>query len=258
MEKAILAVSFGTTYAETRKKTIEAIEADLAAAFPDRKLYAAWTSGMILRKLKKLGEEAPMTLTQALETMERDGVKDLLVQPTFFLEGYEMRLLRETLEAWKGRFQTLRLGKVLVAGPADLEALAAALERQFDRVGEDEVLALMGHGSGEAEENPYLRLTEAFRKDGRANFAVGTVEFTPGIEPVLDLVRERKPKKVYLAPLMIVAGDHANNDMAGEEPESWKNRVAALGVETECVLKGLGEYPEVRALLVAHGKEAEA
>ncbi len=257
MDKAILAVSFGTAYGDTRKKTIGAIEADLAAAFPDRRLYAAWTSGMILRKLEKRGEEAPMTLTRALETMERDGVKDLLVQPTFFLEGYEMRLLRETLEAWKGRFQTLRLGKVLVAGPADLEALAAALERQFDRVGEDEVLALMGHGSEETAENPYEALNAAFRRDGRPNFAAGTVEFDPGIGPVLDLVRQRKPKKVYLAPLMIVAGDHANNDMAGEEPESWKNRMAALGTEPECILRGLGEYPEVRALLVQHAREAE-
>ena len=256
MDKAILAVSFGTAYAETRKKTIEAIEADLAAAFPERRLYTAWTSGMILRKLRARGEETRMNLEEALETMERDGIRDVLVQPTFFLAGTEMRLTRETLETWKGRFRSLALGKVLVSEEKDLEALASALEASFSGVREDEVLALMGHGSEEAEENPYLRLEAAFRKDGRLNFTVGTVEFKPGIAPVLDMVRGRKPRRVYLAPLMIVAGDHALNDMAGEEPDSWKNRIAALGAEPECVLKGLGEYPEVRALLVEHAKQA--
>ena len=257
MEKAILAVSFGTAYPETRRKTIQAIEADLAAAFPDRRLSAAWTSGMILRKLKARGEEAPMSLEEALAAMERDGVRDVLVQPTFFLAGYEMRLTRETLEAWKDRFSRVAVGAVLVDGPEDLEALAKALEAHFACLGEDTVLALMGHGSEEAGFDPYTGLTALFRKDGRENFAAGTVEFRPGIEPVLELVQARKPKKAVLAPLMIVAGDHANNDMAGDAPDSWKNRIAALGVETECLLRGLGEYPEVRALFTAHARAAE-
>ncbi len=256
MNKAILAVSFGTAYAETRKKTIDAIEADLAAAFPERRPYAAWTSGMILRKLKARSEETRDTLTEALERMERDGMRDVLVQTSFLLAGHELRLVRETLEAWKPRFDRIALGEVLAAGEADLNALASALETRFARLGEDEVLALMGHGSEEEAYDPYTRLTEIFRRRGRENFTVGTVEFRPGIEPVLDLVRARKPRKVWLAPLMIVAGDHALNDMAGEEPDSWKNRIAALGPETECVLQGLGEYPEVRALLADHARAA--
>ena len=256
MEKAILAVSFGTAYGETRKKTIEAIEKDLGLAFPERKFYSAWTSGMILRKLRSRGEEAPLTLNEALEAMEKDGIGDVVVQPTFLQAGYEMRLMRETLEQWKGRFSRMTLGSVLVAGQADLEALAGALEESFSGLGEDEVLTLMGHGSGEGDFYPYARLTEAFRRDGRENFVVGTVECEPGIEPVLDLVRTRRPKKTVLAPLMIVAGDHAVNDMAGEEPDSWKNRIAALGTRPECLLRGLGEYPEVRRLFVAHARAA--
>ena len=258
MQKAILAVSFGTAYAETRKKTLEAIERDLAAAFPERKLYTAWTSGMILRKLKSRGEDAPDTLEDALARMERDGVTDLLVQPTFLQAGYEMRLVRETLETWKPRFSRMALGTVLIAGQADLDALAKALEESFAGVRDDEVLALMGHGSEEGEFYPYERLTEAFRRDEKENFTVGTVEFAPGIEPVLALVRARQPKKVILAPLMIVAGDHAVNDMAGDEPDSWKNRIAALGTPPECLLRGLGEYPEVRKLFAAHARAAEA
>lgn len=256
MSKAILVVSFGTAYAETRKKTIEAIERDLAAAFPERTLYTAWTSGMILRKLKKLGEETRDTLTEALERMERDGVRDVLVQPTFLQAGYEMRLVRETLEEWKPRFARLALGAVLVAGNGDLDALAEALEAHFGALGANEALVLMGHGSEDSEFYPYEMLTEAFHRDGRRNFCVGTVECEPGIEPVLQMVRALQPKKTYLAPLMIVAGDHAINDMAGDEPDSWKNQIAALGTEPICVLMGLGEYPEARALFARHAKAA--
>ena len=258
MSKAILVVSFGTAYAETRKKTIEAIEQDLAAAFPERRLYTAWTSGMILRKLKKLGEEARDTLPEALERMERDGVKDVLVQPTFLQAGYEMRLVRETLAAWKPRFDSIKLGTVLVAGEADLEALAKALEAQFSSVDAEEALVLMGHGSEGADFYPYEKLTEVFHRDGRENFCVGTVEFTPGIEPALHMVRALQPKKTFLVPLMIVAGDHAINDMAGDEPDSWKNQIAVLGTEPVCVLKGLGEYEEVRKCLIAHARAASA
>ena len=256
MSKAILVVSFGTAYAETRKKTIEAIERDLSAAFPERTLYTAWTSGMILRKLKKLGEETRDTLAEALERMERDGVTDVLVQPTFLQAGYEMRLVRETLAEWKSRFACLALGTVLVAGKDDLDALAKALEAHFDAIGVDEALVLMGHGSEGAEFYPYAKLTDTFRRDGRRNFCVGTVECEPGIAPALAMVRALQPKKTYLAPLMIVAGDHAINDMAGDEPDSWKNRIAALGTETKCILKGLGEYPEVRALFLRHAQTA--
>ncbi len=258
MSKAILAVSFGTAYEETRKKTIEAIEADLAAAFPQRKLYTAWTSGMILRKLKKLGQETRDTLEEALARMERDGVTDLLVQPTFLQAGYEMGLVKETLEKWRDRFSRLALGTVLVEGPSDLDTLARALEAHFSHIGSEDALVLMGHGSEGADFYPYEKLTEAFRRDGRDHFCVGTVEFDPGIEPALELVRSRKPRKTFLAPLMIVAGDHAVNDMAGDEPDSWKNRLEALGTKTECILKGLGEYPEVRELFVRHAREADA
>ena len=258
MSKAILAVSFGTAYAETCKKTIGAIEQDLAAAFPERRLYTAWTSGMILRKLRARGEETRDTLTEALERMARDGVRDVLVQPTFLQAGYEMRLVRETLEEWKPRFDAIALGAVLIAGKDDLDALAAALEAHFAAVGEDEALVLMGHGSEESDFYPYEMLTEAFRRDGRKNFCVGTVECEPGIGPALELVRALQPGKTYLAPLMIVAGDHAINDMAGEEPDSWKNRIAACGTEPVCILKGLGEYPEVRQCFIAHARAAAA
>ena len=194
MSKAILAVSFGTAYEETRKKTIEAIEAELAAAFPDRKLYTAWTSGMILRKLKKLGQETRDTLEEALARMEGDGVTDLLVQPTFLQAGYEMRLVRETLEKWAGRFGRLKLGAVLVENPADLDILARALEAHFSGLGGDEALVLMGHGS---EGAPYPTRLAAYSGKTVLNFGVGAVEASYGAKTVGSALA-RKPGYVCI------------------------------------------------------------
>ncbi len=116
----------------------------------------------------------------------------------------------------------------------------------------------MGHGSGALRMPVYEILDELLRKAGHDNHAVGTVEFAPGFDAVLERVRQRRAEKVVLAPLMVVAGDHATNDMAGDEPDSWKSLLRAEGVEVECVLKGLGEYAPVRALYAAHARRAKA
>ncbi len=257
MSKGLLVVSFGTSVAETRKKTIEAIEGDLAAAFPERKAYRAWTSSIIRRKLRSSGELNVDSVEEALERMKADGITDLLVQPTHMLPGEEYGKVVNAVRAASG-FERLRLGKPLLTGEADIRAVAAVLEDTFSDVGSGELLALMGHGSAEAEENFYLQLTEAFRKDGKPNFIVGTVEEDPGFEPVLRAAKERKPSRIRLLPFMVVAGDHALNDMAGEGEDSWAGMLRKEGFQVECILKGMGEYPKVRAMYVEKARQTEA
>ena len=258
MSKGLLVVSFGTSVAETRRKTIEAIEKDLAAAFPERKAYRAWTSSIIRRKLRNLGELEVDSVEEALEKMLADGITDLLVQPTHMLPGEEYAKVISAVGAAAPRFERLRLGKPLLTGDGDVQAVAAVLEDTFADVGDDELLAMMGHGSAEAEENYYLRLTEAFRKDGKPNFCVGTVEEEPGFAPVLDAARELKPRRVRLLPFMVVAGDHALNDMAGEGEDSWAGMLRKAGYTVESILKGMGEYPQVRAMYIEKARQAEA
>ncbi len=256
MSKALLVVSFGTSFAETRKKTIEALEASLSAAFPERKPYRAWTSSIIRKKLLKTEGLQIDSVEEAMDRMLSQGITDLLVQPTHLMIGEEYRKAAEAIKAYQGRFSRMALGAPLLTTEADLLRMAKVLEESFGQVKENEMLALMGHGSAAAEPNPYVIINNALAADGYARFQIGTVEFEPGFEPLLETARKDKPKKIWLAPFMLVAGDHACNDMAGEEEDSWASRFRASGFETTCLLRGLGEYPAVQAMYAAHAGEA--
>jgi sirohydrochlorin cobaltochelatase len=254
--KALLAVSFGTSYPETRARTIDAIEAVLAAAFPDRRPYRAWTSGIIRRKLKASGI-AVDSVEEALARMAGDGISDVLVQPTHLLIGEEYDRLCRSLAEGKGPFASVKVGFPLLAGEEDVAALAELLPSLCPAMGKNDLMVWMGHGSGTLRIPVYELLDGMLAANGRTDHAVGTVEYTPGFDAVLEKVRRRRPVRVFLAPLMVVAGDHAVNDMAGNGPDSWKTRLLAEGVEVECVLKGLGEYEAVRDLYVAHARKAK-
>ena len=256
-KKGLLVVSFGTSYLETRKRTIEAIENELRCAFPDRCLVRAWTSGMIRRKVEKTEGIHILSVVEALERMAAEGFTNVLVQPTHLLNGEELERTRETVSSFVGHFETLCMGNPLLSCPDDIAALARAVEGIYGDLPRGELLALMGHGSAAMTFPAYELLEEQFRQDGYHNICIGTVEFTPGIAPVLSRVRRERPERVHLAPLLVVAGDHALNDMSGDEEDSWKSQAAALGAEPVCILKGLGEYAAVRALYIDHARSAK-
>ena len=256
MKKALLVVSFGTSVPETRERTIFALEYALARAFPERKFYRAWTSGVIRKKILKTEGLAIDSVHGALDRMIADGVDDLLVQPTHLLDGEENRLMTEAIQAVADKFAAVAIGAPLLSCEADLEEMADIMVREYPLQG-DQLFAWMGHGSAEMKENVYVRLNEILAKKGADNMVVGTVEFEPEFAPVEERIHARQPRQVCLAPLMVVAGDHAVNDMAGDEEDSWKNRIAAEGCEPLCILKGLGEYESVRAMYVEHAKAAK-
>lgn len=255
-KKAILVVSFGTSYEETRERTIDAIENDLAAAFSDRTLYRAWTSRRILKKLKETKGIHFDTIGEAMERMLQDGVTDLLVQPTHMLFGLETRAMTEEISHYQDRFENVRTGMPMLADQEDKSALVEAVADIFSDLKDGELLALMGHGSPHIQEPIYEELGGLFQKKGHKNILVGTVEHEPGFDFILEKARQEKPERVILAPLMIVAGDHALNDMSGEEEDSWKSQLESNGVSAYCVLKGLGEYEQIRRIFVKHAQEA--
>lgn len=256
MSKGLLTVSFGTSVPETRIKNIEAIEQDLAAAFPERKAYRAWTSSIIRKKIRSTENLNVDSVEEALERIAADGITDLLVQPTHMLPGEEYGKVEKAVLARAGDFSSLRLGAPLLANEEDIRSVAAILEDAYKDLGSDEMLALMGHGSAQTKVNCYLLLGEAFRRDGRENFCVGTVEEEPGFAPVLEAARARKPKCIHLLPFMVVAGDHALNDMAGPDEDSWAGMLRKEGFPVECILRGLGELPQVRAMYVEKARRA--
>ena len=279
MSKALLVVSFGTSFRETREKTICALEQDLQEAFPDRKFYRAWTSNRIIKKVREVEGLEVDTIEEAVERMKADGVTDVLVQPTHMMYGYENARLIKLLEEKKDDFDVIAVGSPMLISEKDLDYMSEAVADEFDEVKSGEAaLVLMGHGSPGGpdksvttpDDDPnkiYLDQEESFHKLGYGTVFVGTVEAVPTLEDVLAKLDAefRKSKdgessargRVYLAPYLIVAGDHATNDMAGDEPDSWKNVIAGAGYEVVPVIKGLGEYPEVRARFVEHARNAK-
>lgn len=252
IKKAILAVSFGTSHAETRKVTIDAIEQDMQAAFPDYPLYRAWTSKMIIKKVNKRDQVHIFTVKEAMEQMLKDGITDVLVQPTHVINGIENDLMKEDALAFRDAFHSISFGDPLLTSEEDSLAVIQAIANEFQDLKKEEVLVLMGHGTTHFSNAIYAALDYTFKDKGYANIFLGTVEAYPSMESLMKMVNAYHPSRVILAPFMIVAGDHAKNDMAGDDPESWYSQFKARGYEVEPVLKGLGEYPGIRKLLVEH------
>lgn len=254
-KKAILIVSFGTSYEDTRKITIEAIEHDIEQAYPEYPVYRAWTSKMIMAKLLKRDGIKILNVREAMEKMAADGITDVIVQPTHVLNGIENDLMKEDALHYSSSFRTITFGTPLLTTEEDSDAVINAVASEFSDLKDDEMLVLMGHGTTHFSNSVYAGLNYKFQDYGHPNIFVGTVEAYPAIDSMLKTVKQYNPKKVILAPFMIVAGDHAKNDMASDEEDSWRTQFEAAGFSVDCVLKGLGEYDSIRNLFVNHVKE---
>lgn len=255
-KKAILVVSFGTSYENTRKLTIEAIEHDIADAFPACPTYRAWTSKMIIAKLKKRDGLTIHTVKEALEQMLLDGITDVIVQPTHVINGIENDQMKADALSFRDRFSSIVFGNPLLTTEEDNQAIVRVVADEFRDMDPDTALVLMGHGTEHYANTVYAALDYRFKDTGHKNIFLGTVEAYPALDSLLRAADSFHPKKIVLAPFMIVAGDHAQNDLAGADPDSWMNRLSSEGYEVTPVLKGLGEYPQVRQILVEHVQQA--
>lgn len=255
-KKGLLVVSFGTSHHDTREKNIVPLETLLAEAFPDRTCYRAYTSKMILDILKKRDGLTLPTVPMAMEQLIQEGITDLLVQPTHIMNGLENEQMKEDIMLWKNQLDSLAFGAPLLTSTRDQEDLIQAVMEEFPPLKETEALMFMGHGSSHYANTVYAALDYAFKHQGHPHVYVGTVEAYPDLDTVMEDLKREHIRRVTLAPLMLVAGDHARNDLAGDGPDSWKSILESHGFETSCVLKGLGEYPGIRKLYIRHAKEA--
>ena len=251
--KALLVVSFGTTYAGTRQRTIGAIERALEERFPDRDVCRAWTSTFIIKKVAKAEGLSVDTPEEALEKLTEAGVADVIVQPTHLSDGYENRRMMEIIRAFAGRFERIAAGRPLLDSEEDRSRVAKIMGSLCR---EEEALLLMGHGSAKHPVPVYEQLQDSFDACGADNVFVGTVEGTPTFEDAKARLDRSGLRQVRLAPLMIVAGDHAVNDLAGEAPDSWQKQLEAAGYRTEAILAGLGEYKEIQDMFAEHAEHA--
>lgn len=254
MDTAILVVSFGTSNHETREKTIGAVERAVAEAFPQYDVRRAFTSSFIVRKLEKEGIPVD-DVNEAIAKLSSDGIRNLIVQPTHLMHGNEYEKLKVVLQDAEGVFEKIVLGDPLLTDEKDIDAVITAVTEDVKSVckGSETAVIFMGHGSDAKANAVYVNMQNRLSEKGFSDIYIATVEASPSFEEVLQEISGKDYKRVILQPLMVVAGDHALNDMAGEE-DSWKSRLIEAGYEVETVLKGLGEIPAIREIYVEHVK----
>lgn len=256
-ENELLVVSFGTSYNDSRRETIGAIEAAMQKAFPDYSVRRGFTSQIIIDHVNKRDGEKIDNVTEALDRAVANGVKNLVVQPTHLMNGLEYTDLKNELAGYSDSFEKIALGEPLLTSDDDFQKVMNAIVDATKEYDDGETaICFMGHGT-EADSNAvYQKMQDMLKEEGFDNYYVGTVEATPSCEDVINQVKEGSYKKVVLEPLMIVAGDHANNDMAGDDDDSWKSQFEAAGYEVTCLVRGLGELEPIQQLFVQHAQAA--
>ena len=278
-ENEILVVSFGTSFNDSRVADIKGIEDALAKAYPDWSVRRAFTAQIIINHVQARDDEAIDNMDQALQRAVDNGVKNLVVQPTHLMHGAEYDEMVEAIDQYKDKFESVAIAEPMLGEVGedatvindDKKAVAEALvdaavkEAGFDSIdaaAEDgTAFVFMGHGTSHTANVTYDQMQTQMEDLGYKNVFIGTVEGKPedtACEAVIDKVKEAGYKKVVLRPLMVVAGDHANNDMAGDDEDSWKSQFEASGAfdSIDCQIEGLGRIPAVEDLYVAHTKAA--
>ena len=278
-ENELLVVSFGTSFNDSRVADIGGVEKALQEAYPDWSVRRAFTAQIIINHVQARDDEKIDNVEQALDRAVDNGVKNLVIQPTHLMHGAEYDELTETVEKYQDKFETVKIAepllgevgsdatvvnedKAAVAEAITAEAVKTAKYDSLDAAAEDgTAFVFMGHGTSHTAKISYSQMQTQMENLGYKNVFIGTVEGEPedtSCEAVIEKVKEAGYKKVILRPLMVVAGDHANNDMAGDDDDSWKSQFEASGefdsIDTQ--IAGLGEIADVQQLYVAHTKAA--
>jgi sirohydrochlorin cobaltochelatase len=251
-ETAILVVSFGTSYNNTRKITIDAIENDIQTTFRNHKVFTAFTSNMIIKKLKERDNISINTVSEALENILESNIKNLIIQPTHIINGIENDIMLDTCKKYSSHFDSIKIGSPLLTSTKDDENIISVVMKEFPSLRNDEALICMGHGTEHHANSTYAALDYMLKDKGYHNVFIGTVESYPTLNTVNEALKSLKPRKLILTPLMVVSGDHAINDMASDEEDSWKTFFEKEGYIVECYLKGLGEYSSIREMYIDH------
>ena len=276
-EKELLVVSFGTSFNDSRVADIKSIEDALQEANPDWSVRRAFTAQIIINHIQARDGEKIDNMEQALERAVANGVKQLVVQPTHLMHGAEYDEMCAAIDKVRDKFESVEIAEPMLGEVgsdatvinADKEAVAkAVVAAALSESGYESTAAakeagvayvLMGHGTAHVAKVTYSQMATQMDKLGYENVFIGTVEGEPedtSCEAVIAAVKEAGYTTVVLRPLMVVAGDHANNDMAGADEDSWKTMFEAAGFTVNCQISGLGRIADVQALYVAHAKAA--
>ena len=251
---ALLMVHFGTTHDDTRALTIDAINAKAHEAFPDLEMREAFTSRIIIRRLKTRGIEK-LTPLDAMLRLRSEGYTHVIVQSTNIIDGVEMESLRRDMESVQPFFKEIRIGTPLLYATEDAEKVVSILRKRLDATAQGKSISnkkstehfvLVGHGTPSTA--IYSQMDYMLKANGLANFHVGTIEGYPSYETMLAQLKAGKTKQVTLVPFMFVAGDHTKNDIAGE----WKEALEKEGYIVNVRMEGMGQIPEIQEIFIDH------
>ncbi len=245
---SVLMVHFGTTFDDTRKNTIDAVNEEAKKEFPDMEVREAYTSRIIMRRLKERGivKDNP---AEALDKLAKEGYTHIIVQPTNIINGIESKTLEQQLEMYKDKFKEIRTGSALLSTPEDYKAVAKIINKEVGELADDEAVVLVGHGTHDSGNAAYPTMDYTAKSMGY-KFYVGTIEGFPEFDDVVRGLKKDNIKKVILMPFMFVAGDHANNDIAVD----WKEELEKEGFAVEVKLTSLGMMENIRKMFIEHAK----
>ncbi|RHQ30116.1 MULTISPECIES: sirohydrochlorin cobaltochelatase [Faecalibacterium] len=278
-ENELLVVSFGTSFNASRAADIKGIEDALQAAYPDWSVRRAFTAQIIINHVQARDGEKIDNMQQAMDRAVANGVKNLVVQPTHLMHGAEYDEMMEMIDSYRDKFESVAVAEPLLGEVgadaavinSDKEAVAKAItaaavkDAGFDSLdaaaAEKTAFVFMGHGTSHTAKISYSQMQTTMQTLGYDNVFIGTVEGEPeetACENVIEAVKAAGYTKVVLRPLMVVAGDHANNDMAGADDDSWLSEFKASGAfeEVDTQIAGLGEISDIQQLYIAHTKAA--
>lgn len=253
MKKAILVISFGTSYLDTLNKSIEKAENQIRNHFDEYDIYRAFTSHKIIKKLKEKYEIFVDTPEEILEKLYDNGYEEIIMQPLHIIPGEEYIYINKIGEAFKDKFKILKIGRPIFYYqgidelPQDYSLFIDATKDLYEN---NDAVVLMGHGTSHPANSVYGCLQSVFEDEGYENVFIGTVEGYPNFDTVIKRLKRKNITEVTVAPLMVVAGDHARNDMASDEEESWKSMLEAEGIKVNVHMKGLGENEKFNELYI--------
>ena len=256
-KKAILVISFGTSYKETRDRTIGAVEKAVSQKYPDWEVRRAFTSKMIIKKLKERDNIEIDYIDSGLQRMIDDGVKEAIVLSTHVMNGTEFDFVRDITAKYADKFDSIRISNPLLTTEEDYDDVIAAMDESYlkrffkDSTG-GKAIVFMGHGTEHYANAAYCQLQMKLASLGYEHVYITTVEGFPNFDDTMRFMSGHKYSKIVLIPFMLVAGDHATNDMAGDEEDSLKSRFISAGCEVECILEGLGEQKAFQELFLDH------
>ncbi|MGN0959025.1 MAG: sirohydrochlorin cobaltochelatase [Selenomonas bovis] len=259
---AIVVMSFGTTFKDTRAKTIDATVKAIQAAHPDVKVVTAFTSHIIIDRIAKNEGIKYPTPEEALQELKSDGYTRVALASLDVIPGMEYAYDKGVYDNYKNQFKKMTLGTSLMywqgqeEQPDDVTETIEALETQFPKLKKDEAILIMAHGTPQVSNAYYSVIQAKINELGLKNVFVYTVEGWPSLETVMPKLKANGIKKVTLMPMMMVAGDHANNDMAGSDPDSHKSQLEAAGYKVDAYIHGIGENEKIRALYVKRANDA--